>query len=255
MEPSSPLVVLVHGAWHGAWCFAALQAELDSRGIPSLAVDLPGHGASTAPLGDLHGDAAALTEVLRTVRGPVVLVGHSYGGAVISQAAIPSNVVHLVYLAAFVLDAFAFTAESRVGNAVGARSRPQFLRAVRLTGEYSLLCGALLALLFWFAGGWLIGAITTDPDLRQRAALYLPFAAIVPLPGMPSWLLDGIFVGATRGAAMRNAAVVATALYVALDLALRPWGATGLWAAFVTSYILRALTLSLGLPGLLKTLR
>jgi pimeloyl-ACP methyl ester carboxylesterase len=50
-------VVLVHGAWHGAWCWAALQAELENRGIASLAVDLPGHGASNEPFTDLHGDA------------------------------------------------------------------------------------------------------------------------------------------------------------------------------------------------------
>ena len=40
-------IVLVHGAVHGAWCWAALQTELDRRGVPSYAVDLPGHGAST----------------------------------------------------------------------------------------------------------------------------------------------------------------------------------------------------------------
>lgn len=104
-QPPPATVVLVHGAWHGAWCWAALQHALDDRGIPSLAVDLPGHGASTLPLGDLHGDAQHVGEVLDRIPGPVVLVGHSYGGAVITQAA-PGhdNVVHLVYLAAFVTE-------------------------------------------------------------------------------------------------------------------------------------------------------
>ena len=103
---SHPLpVVLVHGAWHGAWCYAALQAELDRRGVPSFAVDLPGHGASTAPLGDLHGDADHVVAVLDAVAPgrQVVLVGHSYGGAVVTHAAArrPGAVAHLVYLAAF----------------------------------------------------------------------------------------------------------------------------------------------------------
>ena len=106
----SPLVVLVHGAWHGAWCYAALQAELDQRGIASLAIDLPGHGASTLPLGDLHGDAQHVADVVATLDRPVVLVGHSYGGAVISEAAVrvaragTGPVRHLVYLTAFALD-------------------------------------------------------------------------------------------------------------------------------------------------------
>ncbi len=104
MEPQPPLVLLVHGAFHGAWCWAGLQAELDRLGVASLAVDLPGHGASCAPLRDLHGDADAVAEVVAHLARPVVLVGHSYGGAVISQADTAPYVRRLVYLAALVPD-------------------------------------------------------------------------------------------------------------------------------------------------------
>jgi pimeloyl-ACP methyl ester carboxylesterase len=97
-------VVLVHGALHGAWCWAALQAELDLRGVPSLAIDLPGHGASLDPLADLHGDAAAVAAVVERIADEVVLVGHSYGGAVISQAGTTGRVSRLVFLSALVLD-------------------------------------------------------------------------------------------------------------------------------------------------------
>jgi pimeloyl-ACP methyl ester carboxylesterase len=107
-ETSPPLVVLVHGAWHGAWCWSALQSRLDQRGIASLAIDLPGHGASTLPLGDLHGDAQHVVEVIEQWSSdrdvPIVLVGHSYGGAVISEVVARSGKVdHLVYLTAFAL--------------------------------------------------------------------------------------------------------------------------------------------------------
>lgn len=102
-------VVLVHGAWHGAWCWAPLQAALDRRGVPSYAIDLPGHGASTLPLNDLYGDAAHVAHTLRSLDRNVVLVGHSYGGAVVTEAAsaadIGDRVAHLVYLTAFALDA------------------------------------------------------------------------------------------------------------------------------------------------------
>jgi pimeloyl-ACP methyl ester carboxylesterase len=105
-----PIVLLVHGAWHGAWAWATLQARLDARGIPSLAVDLPGHGSSSAPATDLLGDVAHVVGLLDELghRGHdrIVLVGHSYGGAVISGAAAGrTDVVHLVYLAAFALHA------------------------------------------------------------------------------------------------------------------------------------------------------
>jgi pimeloyl-ACP methyl ester carboxylesterase len=98
----------VHGAWHGGWCWAALQAELDRRGVPSYAIDLPGHGASIQALTDLYGDAehvAAVVNRLAEHHGDVVLVGHSYGGAVISQATTAASAIsNLVYLTAFCLD-------------------------------------------------------------------------------------------------------------------------------------------------------
>ena len=106
MEFSRP-VVLVHGAWHGAWCWATFQAELDRRGITSYAIDLPGHGTSLEPLGGLDQDAAHLATILDHLDlTDAVLVGHSYGGAVITQAAAGrSDLAHLVYVTAFALNA------------------------------------------------------------------------------------------------------------------------------------------------------
>jgi pimeloyl-ACP methyl ester carboxylesterase len=104
-------IVLVHGAWHGAWCWAATQAELDRRGLHSLAIDRPGHGASTLPLSDMYGDAALVRALVQSIPGEVVLVGHSYAGTVITEAAMGcTNISHLVYLTAFCVDA----GESRV---------------------------------------------------------------------------------------------------------------------------------------------
>lgn len=101
-------VVLVHGAWHGAWCFAALQSELDRRSIPSYALDLPGHGTSELPLGTLTDDTAHVRRAVRRIawqhRRKVVLVGHSYGGAVVGNAVEAGlAIAELVYLAAFAL--------------------------------------------------------------------------------------------------------------------------------------------------------
>ena len=98
-------VLLVHGAWHGAWCWDRVVERLAARGVDALAIDLPGHGASTEPLGDLYGDAATLRQALDAVDGPVVVCGHSYGGAVLSEGATGHPAVrHLVFLAALMLD-------------------------------------------------------------------------------------------------------------------------------------------------------
>lgn len=90
-------IVLVHGAWHGPWCWSPVLARLDEVGVPAVAVELL--------LRDLHGDAAAVAEAIAGVGGPVVLVGHSYGGAVITEAGVGPAVTRLVYVAAFAPDA------------------------------------------------------------------------------------------------------------------------------------------------------
>jgi pimeloyl-ACP methyl ester carboxylesterase len=102
--PESATIVLVHGAWHGAWCWELVLEQLRSAGLRAEAIDLPGHGDDAGPLGDLHADATRLTEVLEETKGPVVLVGHSYGGAVVTEAGLHPSVKHLVYVCALAVD-------------------------------------------------------------------------------------------------------------------------------------------------------
>ncbi len=98
-------MVLVHGAWHGAWCFEQVLPLLRDASVPAVSVDLPGHGADRGSPADLHGDAPRVRGVLDELDGPVVLLGHSYGGAVITEAGVHPAVRHLVYIAALALDA------------------------------------------------------------------------------------------------------------------------------------------------------
>ena len=98
-------VVLVHGAWHGAWCWERVLDGLGARSVTAVAVDLPGHGEDPGPLTDLPGDAARVRGVLDDLDGPAVLVGHSYGGAVVTEAGDHPAAAHVVFLAALALDA------------------------------------------------------------------------------------------------------------------------------------------------------
>lgn len=99
--------VLIHGAWHGGWCWERLTPLLEGRGHRVIAPDLPGMGADQTPLAKVS--LALWTRfVCRLLRGsaePVVLVGHSRGGVVISEVAerAPGKVRALVYLTAIVL--------------------------------------------------------------------------------------------------------------------------------------------------------
>lgn len=78
--------------------------RLSARGVSAVAIDLPGHGDDPGPMGDLHADAERVRLELGRLGHPVVLVGHSYGGAVITEAGDHPAVGHLVYLCAMALD-------------------------------------------------------------------------------------------------------------------------------------------------------
>ena len=97
--------VLVHGAWHGAWCWRRIRPLLSARGHQVHAPDLPGHGDDPAPASDqtLDSYAQRIGAVVSACGDPVVLVGHSLGGLVISAVAesMPEQVRRLVYLTAF----------------------------------------------------------------------------------------------------------------------------------------------------------
>lgn len=99
--------VLVHGAWHGSWCWDKVVPLLQKVGHRVEALDLPGHGSARIPMSEvsLQAYAAHVCGVVDDQGEPVILVGHSMGGAVISQAAEyrPEKVKILVYLAAFLL--------------------------------------------------------------------------------------------------------------------------------------------------------
>lgn len=102
---SDPTIVLVHGAWHGSWAWAPIVERLQARGIPTVAVDLPSSSDDPDSRGDLAADVATLRTACDDIDGPVVLVGHSYGGIPITQvAAGDADVAHLVYICAFMLD-------------------------------------------------------------------------------------------------------------------------------------------------------
>jgi pimeloyl-ACP methyl ester carboxylesterase len=94
--------ILVHGAWGGAWCWGDVGEGLSRRGVNWTAVDLPSSTHGAHPNTYLADDAHEVIDVA-TLEGPVVLVGHSYGGAVITEAAdrVPS-LERLIYVAALV---------------------------------------------------------------------------------------------------------------------------------------------------------
>ncbi|TRO56036.1 alpha/beta fold hydrolase [Streptomyces sp. IB201691-2A2] len=97
----SPTLLLVHGAWHGSWCWDKLRSTLGAAGWSTRTVDLPSAGRDSG----VHEDAQAVLDELGRIDGPVVVVAHSYGGIPVTQAAAKApGVSRIVYLAAYQLN-------------------------------------------------------------------------------------------------------------------------------------------------------
>jgi len=163
--------------------------------------------------------------------------------------------MQMVTMAALVLDGFAHTAEAVTGAAYGAKDRSRFARAVQLTFEFSAVFGLLSGALIFFGGPYLISALTKDPAVIQSALTYLPYCALAPVIGFAAYQLDGIFIGTTRTAAMRNAGIASVIIYIGAHYLITPsLGAKGIWIAFLIYYVARAAALAVAYPSITKHL-
>jgi len=163
--------------------------------------------------------------------------------------------MQMVTMSALVLDGFAHTAEAVTGAAYGAKDKTRFSKAVRLTSEFSLIFALICGAAIYFGGPYLITLLTTDPDVVQSARTYLPYCALAPVLGFAAFQMDGIFIGTTRTAAMRNAGIAAVIIYIGVHYLIAPsLGAKGIWVAFLIYYIARAATLGLAYPSITRHL-
>lgn len=210
-------------------------------------------------------DAAALRKMIDVnanlmIRTFAMLIGFTWfanAGARQGAAVLAGNhvLLQVITVTAFVLDAFAYISETESGRAVGQKSVKRLRRALILTAEQALVTGVIFAVLLLAFGDDLLALVIGDEDARRAAIQYLPWCAAVPLMGAMAWIFDGIFIGATRGAMLRNAAIGAVLIYLIADYFLAPAFANhGVWAAFLIYYIARAATLAVQYPALEKRL-
>ncbi len=174
-------------------------------------------------------------------------------GAKLGDVALAANSVlrNLSDLSAYVLDGFAFAAEALVGQAVGAASLRRFRQAVLLSSAWAGVLAVVVAAVFWAGGLALIQVMTAAPSVREAAYTFLPWAALTPVAGVACFQLDGIFIGATRTADMRNMMILSLAVFLAAWAVLTPaFGNHGLWASLMVFYAARAASLGLRYPAL-----
>jgi MATE family multidrug resistance protein len=163
--------------------------------------------------------------------------------------------MQFVTFAAFFLDGLAFAAEALVGKAVGAADRVGLRAAMRMTTWWAVGVAAAACIVFALMGSGVIDMLTVDEGVRAMARIYLPWAVVTPLVSVWAFQLDGIFIGATRTAEMRNAMLVALPIFLFAWWLLTPLLNHGLWAALYVLYAARAGTLCYYLPALMRSVR
>jgi MATE family multidrug resistance protein len=191
--------------------------------------------------------------LLRSVMLQGIFMSFVFLGARFGDVTLAANHVLLQFLeiTAYAMDGFAIAAETLVGQALGARSVARVRRAALMTSFWGLISVILTASAFAFFGPWIIDLMTTAPDVRIEARAYLPYMIAAPLVGCAAWMLDGIFIGATRSADMRNMMALSAVIYVIALLILMPMiGNHGLWVALLISFVARGITLGVRYPSL-----
>jgi MATE family multidrug resistance protein len=177
-------------------------------------------------------------------------------GARAGDLALASNAVLLsiALIFTYMLDGFAFATETLVGQAIGAKRPDRFRDAIRISTIWAVGFAVLFSALLWFGGGLMIDFTTEDPAVRGAARDYLIWAAMIPIVGIWCYQLDGIFVGATGTAQMRNTAFVSLAAYLVAWWMLTPvFGNHGLWMSLLLFLAARAISLGACLPGLVRS--
>lgn len=198
------------------------------------------HWFNWRPLLTVNRDIFIRTLALQLAFFLVTMQGTRLGASTVAANAVLLNGLMLT---AHALDGLAHAVEALCGHALGARDRTALRRILWVAGSWSVLASSAFALFFLFGGHWFVQMQTTIDSVREIALQYLPYLAMLPLLAVWSYLLDGLFIGATRAREMRDAMLITIILALPIAWMLRDDGNQGLWIAFLSFMALRGIVL------------
>ncbi len=171
----------------------------------------------------------------------------TFQGAAFGDQTVAANAVLMSFLMmiSYGMDGFAYAMEAMVGKAIGAKSETQLKATMIGSAFWSVVICLLLTLAFGWYGSALIRLITDISAVQQTAQVYLPWLVAMPLTSMWCFLLDGIFIGATKGREMRNSMFVAACTFFVVFYGFAFWGNHALWLAMLSFMAMRGLSLGI----------
>ena len=170
----------------------------------------------------------------------------TYLGSQIGEDYIAANaiLINLVFLSAFILDAYAFSTEGMVGYSLGKRDIGLFKKIVKNSFILSALTGLIISIIYFFINGYVIELMSDIETIRNLSSSYVVWLIIMPLISSFCYQFDGIFIGASQTKELRNAMIFSVFSYLILSLILTEvMGNNGIWISLCIFMILRALSL------------
>ncbi|WP_073885053.1 MATE family efflux transporter DinF [Pseudenterobacter timonensis] len=189
----------------------------------------------------LNRDIMLRSLLLQLCFGALTVFGARLGPEIVAVNAV---LMTLLTFTAYALDGFAYAVEAHSGQAYGARRPGQLEEVWRAACRQAGLVALAFAMVYALFGNQIVALLTSLPSLRELARHYVVWQMVLPVVGVWCYLLDGMFIGATRGAEMRNSMAVAAAGF-GLTLLTLPWlGNHGLWLALTVFLALRGVSLA-----------
>ncbi len=190
----------------------------------------------------LNRDIMLRSLLLQLCFGALTVFGARLGPEIVAVNAV---LMTLLTFTAYALDGFAYAVEAHSGQAYGAKQAGQLQDVWHAACRQSGLVALAFALIYALFGSNIVAMLTSLPELRALASHYIGWQIVLPVVGVWCYLLDGMFIGATRGAEMRNSMAVAAAGFALTLLTLPYLGNHGLWLALAVFLALRGLSLAL----------
>ena len=192
---------------------------------------------------------------IRTILLTFAFLWFTYQSAKLGENYLAVNTILLqfVMLASFCLDAYAFSTEAVIGYIIGKKSKKSFLQTVTNSFQLSIFSGLVISLIYLFLFQFIVSTLTDLDYLQYLAFNYFLWIVIIPPIASLCYQFDGIFIGASQTAEMRNAMILSVIIFISSSLfLLNNFGNHGLWLSLLFFMTIRSVTLNYFFNRILK---
>src|SRR6056300_1640382 len=183
---------------------------------------------------------------IRTILLTFSFLWFTYLGTQIGEDYVAANaiLINLVFLSAFILDAYAFSTEGIVGYSLGKKDLNLFKIILKNSFILSSLTGLIISIIYFFINEWVINLMSDIAEIRSLSSTFAIWLVIMPFIASFCYQFDGIFIGVSQTRELRNAMIFSVTIYLIISIILSNfYSNTGIWISLCIFMILRALSL------------